>query len=120
MTSITETIGFIAGSAMPSRRLSLTTVPGAALSGRVRVLAAFGERATTGTGVGDGGTTGGSGDLGLRLPLSGSRLGWTGHGSGVSAESGLALERGEPMAAHAEATQRLHGVPGECPRRIPA
>ncbi|NYH51768.1 MULTISPECIES: hypothetical protein [Nocardiopsis] len=119
MTSITETIGFIAGSAMPSRRLSLTAVPGIALGGRVRALASSGECTATGTGVGNG-TTGGFGGLGFRLPLLGSRLERTGHGSGVPAESELALGWGEPMSKHAEATQRRYGVPGECPRRIPA
>ncbi|MFD6953241.1 hypothetical protein A6A08_10950 [Nocardiopsis sp. TSRI0078] len=120
MISITETIGFIAGSAMPSRQLSLTAASGTALGGRVRVFAAFGECTTTGTGVGDGGTTGGFGSLGLRLPLLGSRFEQSGHGSGVPAEAQPALDWAKPMAEHAEATQRRYGVPGECPRRIPA
>ncbi len=44
-----------------------------------------------------------------------------GNGSGVSVESGLALDRGKRQTKHAaEATQRPYGASGECPRRIPA
>lgn len=109
MTSITETTGFVAGFAMPSRQLSPTAAQGTLLGGHADVFADFGN--------------GGSGFLGSRSPLMVSQVERTvlGNGSGVPAESGLALDRGKHQTKHAaEATQRRYGASGECPRRIPA
>ncbi|WP_150251972.1 hypothetical protein [Nocardiopsis deserti] len=117
MTSITETTGFVAGFAMPSRQLSPTAVQGTLLGGHTDVFAVFGEAATAG--VGNGGT----GFLGSRSPLMASQVERTvlGNGSGVPVESELALDRGKRQTKHAaEATQRPYGASGECPRRIPA
>ncbi|WDZ89892.1 hypothetical protein [Nocardiopsis sp. HUAS JQ3] len=114
MTSITETTGFVTGFAMPSRQLSPTAVQGNLLGGHTDVLAVYG-----GTTVGNVGT----GIHGSRSPLMVSQVERTvlGDGSGVSVESGLALDRGKRQTQHAaEATQRPYGASGECPRRIPA
>ncbi|MFC9089087.1 hypothetical protein [Nocardiopsis dassonvillei] len=114
MTSITETTGFVTGFAMPSHQPSPTAVQGNLLRGRTDVFALFGEAA-----IGNGGT----GVPGSRSPLMVSQVERTvlGDGSGVSVESGLALDRGKRQTKHAaEATQRPYGASGECPRRIPA
>lgn len=115
MTSITETTGFIAAFP-PSRYPFSTAVMGTSLCGRADVL--LGE--STASGVGADGSLVGFGDFGLRRPMAGSRAGRHVNGSGVSVESELVLDRGEPMAEHAVATRRRHGASGECPRRIPA
>ena len=115
MTSITETTGLIAAF-LPSQYPSSTAVTGTFLCGRADVL--LGE--STASGVGADGSLTDFGDFGLRRPMAGSRAGRPVNGSGVSVESELALDRGEPMAEHAVATRRRHGASGECPRRIPA
>jgi hypothetical protein len=117
MTSITETTGFVTGFAMPSHQPSPTAVQGNLLRGHTDVFALFGE--ATIVGVGNSGT----GIPGSRSPLTVSQVERTvlGDGSGVSVESGLALDRGKRQTKHAaEATQRPYGASGECPRRIPA
>ncbi|NKY97452.1 hypothetical protein [Nocardiopsis alborubida] len=119
MTSITETTGFATGFAMPSRQLSPTAVQGTLLGGHTDVLAVFGGATTAG--AGNGRTNGGTGFLGSRSPLMVSQVERTVLGSGVSVESGPALDRGKHQTKHAaEATQRPYGASGECPRRIPA
>lgn len=120
MTSTTQSTDFIAGFAMPSNQLSPTAARGTGLNGHVGVFAAFGEFATTGTGICADGTTGGRERLDSRFPLLPSLLQQTGNGSGAPADPGSALDRGKRMAEHAEATQRLYGASGECPRRISA
>ncbi|WP_285731465.1 hypothetical protein [Nocardiopsis sp. ATB16-24] len=112
---ITETTGLIAAF-VPSWHPSSTVVTGTFPCGRADVL--LGE--STASGVGAGGFLTGLGDFGLRRVVTGSRTGRPVNGSGVSVEFEPALDRGEPMAAHAVATRRRYGASGECPRRIPA
>ncbi|WP_433699942.1 hypothetical protein [Nocardiopsis sp. CA-288880] len=122
MTNSTQTTGFIAGFAVSSRQQSLTAVLGTAESGHAGVLAGFGEFITTGVGHGakdhrDGWGTSSSHGLSMVSPVVPTGVG---NGSGVPADHELALDRGKRMTEHAEATRRLYGASGECPRRIPA
>ncbi|MEE2038637.1 hypothetical protein Q8791_15535 [Nocardiopsis sp. CT-R113] len=122
MTNSTQTTEFITGFAMSSRQLSLTAVSGTAESGLTGVLAGFGEFITTGVGHD---AKGGSDEYGTHRSRALSMVSpvvptGVGNGSGVPANPELALDRGKRTTEHAEATQRLYGASGECPRRIPA
>lgn len=122
MTNSTQTTDVFIGFAMPSRQLSLTAAQGTAVSGHAGFLAGFGESTTKGAGHGHPGGSGERGLLAPRVRPMASPVVPTGvgNGSGVPANPELALDRGKRTTEHAEATQRLYGASGECPRRIPA
>ncbi|MFD3685175.1 hypothetical protein ACFWTE_10205 [Nocardiopsis sp. NPDC058631] len=122
MTNSTQSTERIIGFAMSSLQLSLTAVPGTAESGSAGTPAGWGGFITIGVGHG---TEGGSDEYGTHRSRLSSMVSpvvptGVGNGSGVSADPELALDRGKRMTEHAEATQRLYGASGECPRRIPA
>ncbi|WP_116244025.1 hypothetical protein [Nocardiopsis sp. FIRDI 009] len=126
MSNTTQSTGFVAVFAMPSRQRPVIVAQGTASAGHRDANAVFGEFTTTGNAIAGGRESGLGGFLGMTgsrgsqpLALQAAK-GDTRTGGRVCAERELALAWGEPLANHAETTPRRYGAVGKCPRRTPA